>query len=96
MRLVRREVALEISISAAPAVGGFYEFAVTDNGTGIEAQYHEKVFGVFKRLVGKSVPGTGIGLPIARKLVEAHGGKIRVESQVGQGTTVRFTLPQYG
>ncbi len=90
----RSEAALEISISAA-SVAGFQEFAVTDNGTGIEAQYYEKVFGVFKRLVGKSVPGTGIGLSIARKIVEAHGGKIWLGSSPSQGTTVRFTLLQH-
>jgi light-regulated signal transduction histidine kinase (bacteriophytochrome) len=71
----------------------FWEFAITDNGIGIDAQYHERIFGLFKRLHGPSIPGVGLGLAICRKIVERHGGKIWVESQAGQGSTFRFTLP---
>ena len=68
--------------------------AVTDNGVGIAPEYHEKVFVAFKRLHGRDIPGTGIGLAICQRIVERYGGRIWVESTVGQGATFRFTLPK--
>lgn len=65
---------------------------VRDNGMGIDPKYHELVFGLFNKLDPGS-EGTGVGLALAKRIVEFHGGRIWVESELGKGATFFFTLP---
>ena len=80
---------------AADGGGGEWRFSVRDNGIGIEPQYAEKVFGIFKYLQPRDrSSGSGMGLAICRKIVSRHEGRIWVESELGKGATFCFTLPR--
>jgi PAS domain S-box-containing protein len=72
---------------------GAWVFSVGDNGMGIPPIHHHRIFSPLKRLHGPSIPGTGMGLAICRKIVQRHGGEMWVESELGAGATFRFTLP---
>jgi PAS domain S-box-containing protein len=89
----RPEAPLAITISAR-RTNGIWEFAVQDNGIGIEEQYFDQIFEMFRRLHTKDeYEGTGIGLAVVKKIVERHGGRVRVESTPGEGSIFVFTLP---
>ncbi len=81
---------VEIEIEAKDA-GEFWEFSVTDNGPGIPEEYHERIWGIFQTLEARDrVEGTGIGLSMVKKLVEAQGGRVAVESSAGAGARFSF------
>lgn len=93
----RSEQPVRIHITASPAhptPGSECVIKVKDNGIGIPPQYRDQIFGLFKRLHGREIPGTGIGLAICKKIVEAMGGKIWVESNPGAetGSVFCFTV----
>lgn len=82
-----------IDISAAENENGLVEITVQDNGIGIDKKHFENIFLIFHRLHSQDkYPGTGIGLSVCKKIIERHGGTIRVESEQGKGTTFYFTL----
>lgn len=73
----------------------FYTFSVTDDGPGIDPEYHERIFVIFQTLQERdAVESTGVGLAIVKKIIERHGGNIWVASTPGQGTTFSFTWPK--
>jgi len=87
----RSKAAPTIHISAMRTAEG-WQFSVKDNGRGIDPAHGDRIFGMFKRLHGTEIPGTGIGLALCRKLVDRHGGRIWMESKAGQGAVFHFTI----
>ncbi len=76
-------------------LGEYYQFAIADDGPGIAPQYHDKIFVIFQTLEARDkAENTGIGLSIVKKTIEAQGGNIELESQLGEGTTFRFSWPK--
>jgi two-component system CheB/CheR fusion protein len=86
-----------ISKTLADSLGinpdNFVNIVVTDNGIGFEDKYKEKIFGIFQRLHGRNYEGTGIGLAIARKIIENHGGFIFANGKVNKGAKFQIILP---
>ena len=82
----------EIKINAEPR-GHYVAISVSDTGTGIPQEYLSHIFDKFVQVPGAATGGAGLGLAISRLIVEAHGGQISVNSEVGHGSTFTFTLP---
>lgn len=90
----RPEQSPDVTVECEDA-GEMWLFRIRDNGIGIPPQYAERVFGIFQRLHARDeYEGTGVGLAIVKKIIERHGGTIRVEPSEGPGTVVAFTWPK--
>ena len=75
----------------------FWEFCISDNGIGIDKEYHDIVFELFKRLhTSNKYSGTGMGLAIVKKIIDSHNGKIWIKSESGKGSKFYFTLSAEG
>ena len=88
----RPDTPLSIRIGAEQCSKEEWLISIEDNGIGIATQHHASIFLPFKRLHGREIPGTGMGLALCRRIVAAHGGRIWVESSPGQGAKFLFTL----
>jgi light-regulated signal transduction histidine kinase (bacteriophytochrome) len=92
IKFQKKEAQIEIKISAVTR-DEEWEFIISDNGIGIAKEFKEKIFILFKRLHNaQKYSGTGIGLALCKSIVENHGGKIRVESELGTGSSFYFTI----
>lgn len=88
----RKEDSPRVHVSAEQQEGQWV-LSVRDNGIGMDAEKSEHIFGMFEQLRKGEYPGTGVGLAICKMFVQAHGGEIWVESEVGKGSTFYFTIP---
>ena|GEM_PF-1119751 len=88
----QKEPRMEIGWKGEDAASGMPIFFVQDNGMGIAPEHHDRVFGLFNKLEPSS-NGTGIGLALVKRIIEIHGGRIWIQSEVGKGSTFLFTLP---
>lgn len=89
----RREIPPSVRIEAEAGTREWV-FSVADNGIGIDAHYADRIFVIFQRLHKRDeYPGSGIGLALCKKIVERHGGRIWIDSEVGTGSVFHFTLP---
>jgi PAS domain S-box-containing protein len=88
----RKNLAPEIRVSASKDHDQWI-VSIRDNGIGFEAQYSERIFGLFKRLHKDEYPGTGLGLAICKRIVERYGGRMWAEGNPGVGATIYFSLP---
>lgn len=94
IKFARPDLTPQIQITCQPDANGELIFAIHDNGIGIDPTNFHRIFQVFQRLeTVKNYPGTGLGLAICKKIIERHGGKIWVKSELGCGSTFYFTLP---
>ena len=89
----RSESRPEVHVAAASSEEAWV-FSVRDNGIGIDRKYHRRIFEMFRRVHNKQYAGAGVGLTITERIVQGHGGKIWVESELGQGATFYFALPR--
>jgi light-regulated signal transduction histidine kinase (bacteriophytochrome) len=83
-----------VHIQAKPD-GVEWVFAVSDNGIGMAPEYFDRIFVIFQQLHTRAeYPGAGVGLAVCKRILERHGGRMRVESEPGKGATFYFTLPR--
>jgi two-component system phosphate regulon sensor histidine kinase PhoR len=96
LRYIPEGGSVELLARCGQADGGWIEVSVRDDGSGIPSAHLPRIFERFYRADtarSRAEGGTGLGLSIVRHLVEAHGGRVEAESELGRGTTIRFTLP---
>ena len=94
LKFTREGIPPEITVNCSKQ-GNQWIFSITDNGIGIEEKYLKKIFTIFRRLhLEEDIEGSGIGLSHSQKIVRLHGGDIWVDSELGQGSTFYFTIPQ--
>jgi signal transduction histidine kinase len=86
------EPRIEIGQSGEDAERGMPIFYVRDNGIGVAPDHHDRIFGLFNKLDPRT-DGTGVGLALVKRIIEVHGGRIWIQSEVGKGSTFFFTLP---
>jgi PAS domain S-box-containing protein len=94
VKFTGKRASAEIEIGVTPGAAGEQIYFVRDNGAGFDMRYADKLFGVFSRLHStEEFPGTGVGLALAKRIVDRHGGTIRGEGEVNKGAIFSFTIP---